>query len=486
MEQIKTHSIDLFRFMKKSPISTVDAFANIIDYQILHNTSVPSNKLAILVNVNLRDKWVQFIDNGCGLEDREKILNVWNDIDFSKYKSDFKISSLILGQDITFESKNMNFAFMTTLDTTRDINFAKLQFVKGEEILRSFKSGSRISIANLNKSLSIKEMENIAIKIKDKFQYKINDGVKIYFNLIDDKNYNFIDTKFVAVDSFSKSLFLTNKLDDELERHFDNVEILSTVCPIMLKVYEANNCGKINLIHHMKKFELSNEIFLPEKLIYFLKNRRVDIFVDCFKLSYFGADFEVSKNDYEILISWLIEKLEIADIIFKKDDEKIIQETHHEIISEYHDILNNITTQLEEEKELETIKLYLTKAFDISENKVDEFEIIKDKLRFTYHADDGKEITMNLIRSKDKDFGSEWMNLMIIKEDVINQVYEYDLKLNHKHPYFIEFFQDKEFTNKMEHFIICYAISETVCRLDGTNVTQLKYEINKLLRRNNN
>ncbi|MGL4950862.1 MAG: hypothetical protein ACRC4M_03495 [Mycoplasma sp.] len=471
MNRLKIHDIETYRLLASSPFKMEGAFASVIDFLINLDEQKSINDSSIIIYINAKDKWIQFMNPNIGINSNERIGNLWT-LDMN-YLNDFKPGAFYIGKNVTIESKGGNLAFRSKLDLEIDKNDAVYDVVSADSILRSFKEASRITITNLYKNHELSEYELVANRLRDIYKYHINNGLKIYINYIDEKVHNFQDNKFVEISSMKDTKYISSTKLDLIENITDMVQLSDKELFLAAQVYKNNaNKSMINLLHKKRKINI-NCCLNPNWFNKSFEDIFVDIHLDAINLNFYKTEFEFSKDDLTLIYNWLFEKIKH----FAKEEEKAKVKTvvlQPEIKEE----------ELDKEVELETIKLYLTKALNNSTNRFDDFEIIKDKLRFTYHADDGKEITINLLKTKERDFQNDWLNLIPINEEVIEQKYEYDLKVNLKHPFFKEFYDDKTISNKIDHFIICFAIAETICRLDGSSITQLKYEINKLLRGN--
>ncbi|MGL4951709.1 MAG: hypothetical protein ACRC4L_01850 [Mycoplasma sp.] len=448
MNKLKIEDIKFYELLAKIKPNNTTSFSNIINYLLNLSSSEQVSKKTIIIYINLKEKWIQFVANGIGINDTNAIENIWK-VDLSKnIYFDFKPFIFNLGSKILFESKNLLTAFRTMLNLKKDIHDVDLITAKSDEILRSFKTATRITIQDLNYDYSYEEINKLFLDLKNIFYKEINDGMNFYFSLIDDGVYSFDNSSLKLIQSMNESKPLSKSFRENIN------SLTVEECDIIdnheyTYKYEAYK-GNSNIINYF--FHNKENKFIISKI-----NDGISI------------DVQIEIKDEEF------DSIQIPLEIIKNIDNKILNNV---------EIDNGTSEKVIENdyEDLETVKLFLTKALNNSTNKFDDFEIIKDKLKFTYYADDGKEITMNMIKEKDKSLDSDWMNLIMLNENQIEQKYEYNLNVNFKHPFFEAFFKDSKLSKKIELFMICYAVGETICRLDGSNVNHLKYEINKLLR----
>lgn len=487
METLRVSSKNIYKTFKSSPFNPISALSQIINNSInrFKNNELLNENSIIVVYWNADENWIQIMDNTPGFENND-IEKLWWTYEDTPNELNWKTACFYLGNSVTIESKNEQRGFKTYLDLNNfNQNEVGIKFLKPEELIRSFKTGNRITIDNINKKLSNGDINNIYEKLSFNFKNVINKyKISIILAYIKDNTiYDLSNNNMVPVTNVASITKLQYRLP----------EYNSTKTINFKKSIEIEG-KKIDFEVNAYRFLVSNKICgisysIKDEIILGLDNLSKPYWFD-----------ETYKSVYiDVTLSGVFPNMYHTDIDWDNNIKEKIEEIIHHNIEPLRVVMpKNLTKPLinsddqkyktksfdDYEINFDQTKALLTKAFNDTKSMgyVDDFEIIKNKLHFTYNADDGKKITMNLIKSKQKEMANEWLQLIPINQDSVEQIYEYDLKLNLNHPFFRDFMSDNEIAKKIEHFAICYAIAECITRLDGLPVTQLKYEINKLLR----
>lgn len=482
MNKLKIEKINLYKLFEYSPYSIISSLCQLIDNSIKlfrENGGISDSSLIVII-WNKSNNCLQIMDNSSGIS-KESLNNIWlqNDDNIHPISYGCQSASFYLGSVMSIESKNLEYGFTTTLSLAINSDEVDVNFVEPSEIIRSFKTGTRITIDELRHEFNNEIISIIYTKLS--FIYKdilTLEKPTILFTIIENGLINDISSgELVPVNSLSdlNKLKYENKNEKiiDLTGKFSIKEHIYTISGVANKV-ELEETG-ISISNDLRVIIGIDELYNPSWFSNDFIGINININIKGLKTNIFNNNFmwnEDIKNGFK---NYLLEK--IKPFANKKNqlDNNSNDTEEFEIIDE------------ETRESLATSQFFLTKAFELSghADEISDFEIIKNKLRFTYNSDDGKKITMNLIKSKQKDIKDDWLQLNLIEENIIEQVYEYDIKLNLNHPYFLPFMEYDDISHKLEHFVICYAIGETICRLDGSPVTSLKYEINKLLRENN-
>lgn len=488
MDKLKICNKNIYHSFKYSPYSIETALVeflnnsiNAINKQINNDNSSNPNP-TIIVNWDIDNDWIQVIDNGPGIdiEKEEDIFSTFSDK--NKFKIGLKAAGFWLGNTITIESKLLEEgkAFIAALNLLNDNDYADFKKCSNNDILRSFKSATRITIGNITRKSNALILSNIYDNLylaMNKYIKKMN--LNIFLVIIKNKKFHDISTgNLIEVPNLNSIKKLASKTD---ENKFEQISLNGTFS-CSLKEFNVNGYAYKNLNNNNKSgFNIykgnqliigTNFLYKPEDFNDEYKNINGEILID-------NVDINLTKNNF--LWDPLI-KAEFDNYIINKVS-MLKTEIETPIIDlvdiEENDSKNNL---------LETAKLFLTKALEesIEGSKFEEIQTFKNKLKFIYNADDGKKITINLIRVKNKEMNGEWIKLTPLVDEPEEQLYEFDVSFNYQHPFFNEFNKVKEYSYRIEHFVICYAISETLCRLDGLSPKDMKYEINKLLRNNSN
>lgn len=490
MDNLKISNLNLYRSLKSAPYNLTTALAQLINHSIscfIKNNDL-NTKSIIILYINLDQKLIQIMDNSKGICNQNEYSNLWKIFDDPKaYNPQLIASSFFLGNLVSIESKNEEQAFSTSLNINEECTEAKINFYKSDEIFRIFNHGNRITIELLNIDLDIKEMHETYKQLSFIFNHVLYEfEPSIIFGI--SKDNNFIDpssSELKVVSNMSSIKKLDFKLPeynniktikDEFEMNFANKKIIAKFCAYQF-LLDKKHSG-ISISNQEQVIEGYDILIKPNWFNDDYDNVYIDLIIENVNTDLFKSKLMLDAYEKQEIINHLKEVISPL----KKDLPKTLTKP---LVDPNNEKYLHKTNHLEQN--LNHTKIFLTKAFSETGkiSAIDDFEIIKDKLRFTYNADDGKKITMNLIKSKQKDIQEEWLQLIPITEENVEQVYEYDLKINLNHPYFKEFVDDQEIMHKLEHFFVCYAIAECITRLDGSSVTQLKYEINKLLRGNN-
>ena len=482
MNKLPIDNINIYKSFKKSSYTIESAIAEFVDNSI-KAFDFPSQDNTIIIYWNCDENWLQIIDNGNGI-DKESVNNLFKLFtNPTNFGIGMKAAAFFLGNKLTIESKNtnQNFAFKTQLNLSSNDDFAPILYVKPDEILRSFNSATRITIDELDKRLSNEHLKMLYWNLSKLFKKYLQKNVNIIVAIIKNNTiYDISNDELIAVPSLNQVKKLIFKLPEHNESLTTSID----------EVININN-KTINIKGHAYKFLMdnvfngiiisneqrtiigSNKLYKPKWFNHNFRNVLIDIELNNVETNitknWFNWD-EDTQNKIDEFIFEKVKHLQTKEI--KKTKSLVDKEQTRKLF---------ISDETEQEH-LETSKLYLTKALSTDENNyVNDFEIIKDKLHFTYNCDDGKKILIHLNRKKDKN-QTDWLQLISITEQEVEQHYEYEVIYNVSHPFFKPFDNDKNFSHRMEHFIIAYAISETICRLDGLNVNDLKYEIGKLLK----
>ena len=481
MPKLAIDNLNIYKSFRKSSYTIETAVAEFVDNSVDAFSSSIENK-TIIIFWNLDENWLQIIDNAKGIS-KDKVNNI-----FRVFNSDEKLgiglknAAFFLGNKLTIESKNdeQNFGFKTQLNINdKNVDSAPIVFVEPKNILRSFKSATRITIEQLTKTLSQDRINQMYFCLSKLFKNYIDD-VNI---LVAIKKENTIydisqstPTPVPSLNDIKRLKFVLPEYNNSSIINFED-EITSNGKTIKIKgrAYKLlvnNNFSGILLSNDKRTIIGANNLYKPK----WFDNSFSHVFVD---VSISNVDTNVTKN-------WLIwddktQQLFDNFIYNQIKDLKTIEHKKSKPLIDSKRFTNVLVDDNSEINHLETSKLYLTKALSTNDRQISDFEIIKNKLHFNYTCDDGKKISINLLRKKDKN-SDNWLQLIPLSQNEIEQTYEFELIYNASHPFFKQFDKDNYFSHKMEYFVISYAISETICRLDGLNVTDLKYEISKLLK----
>ncbi len=481
MDKLKINNINIYKSFRRCSHTIESAIAEFVDNSVSAFTN--ENNKTIIIYWNYDEKWLQIIDNANGIP-KEKVNDLFK-VFTSQNQSTFglKTAGFFLGNKITVESKNTqsNFAFKTQFDLEKDVDDVPILYVKPDEVLRNFTTATRVTIDNIDKTLTENKIFNIYKNLSRIFKNYINKNINILFALLKDK---------CLYDIYNGTLNKVHSLN-EVKRMSYTLPEHNEALTINYAKQIIFNGNKIDLNFEAIKFLIDDKhsgiMFSNEKrlIIGMEKLYKPDWFNELFKnvlvdVTIKNLPLNITKN----LFMWDDALLEtINQIIFGK-----IQVLGNKILKKTQSLTDSTSTRKlfysdeSEDEHLNTSKIYLTKALNNGTNNFgNEFEIIKNKLQFVYNCDDGKKIMIKLSRKKDKN-SDDWLQLFPITQDDVEQYYEYEVIYNIAHPFFRPFDNDRNFSHQMEHFIIAYSISETICRLDGLKVTDLKYEISKLLK----
>lgn len=450
---------NLYKLYKDLPYNFNSAIFHLLDCFIKKSNKQKTN---IRFYVNLKEKWIQLISEN-NLYDMNKKELIWEH-DLGVATFDWKYPIFYLAKTVSIEMKDYQSGIKSQISLNSDGNEIEILNVKRESILSKYEIATRLTIMNFNYEITQDIIENLIDKISYVYREKIAaDLLDIKLMIIDDsKIYQFIKNDMIEVVNNDDLLSIkanTNSL----------YKVIKTELLYQNKNYiiecELSNSNSPTL-YLSNKTRIINDLSIINNPL-FNNSFKFDINIKILnlKLNLFRTDFNWQLLPFNIMMD------HISNVI-SSDLNKTKTSAANDVDDQFSFI------------ELENLKNLLTSSFDgfNNTNRFDNFEIKKDKLKFSYHADDNKKITINLIKTKQKDFENEWLQLEPVLEEHIEQNYEYNVTFNIAHPFFNYFSKDKEDINKIEQLIICYAIAETICRLDGNDVTQLKYEINKLLR----
>ncbi len=491
MNKVKTSNINLYKNFKNAPYTVETALSEIIDNSL--NIFRESNKLNeqsfIIIYLNLDENWLQVMDNGPGIVNHPNLKNLWLSLDCeTPFNKNLISGGFYLGKTLTIESKNTEIGIKTSHGISSTIDEEQIDVYKSTDIMRTFPSGTRVTIDNLYREIKLSDINNLYSKLSFIFKDVIEETkVNIIFAAI--KGRTIYDPSAESPQAVN-NVSAVNKLSFKLPE-YNNTKTISFEDTLKLSDFQVKISGtayQMLISKQMSGMSISNNkrvilgvnnLYKPSWYGNDFSSVYVDIKINGLATDLFNSKFDINEVDYKIIETYIKEQIDSIKTVLPKTVTKPLVDPTDEKYQPKKE-----TTELEDWNKT---KDFLTRAFMETGkiDNIDDFEIIKDKLHFTYNADDGKKITMNLIKSKQKDVKDDWLQLIPISEEPVEQIYEYDLKVNLNHPYFIEFMNYDELSRKLEHFFICYAIAESITRLDGAPVTQLKYEINKLLRGNN-
>lgn len=481
MDRLKIDNINIYKSFRRCSHTIESAIAEFVDNSVDAFSS--KNNKTIIIYWNHDEKWLQIIDNANGIS-KEKV----NDL-FRVFSNDnntsfgLKTAGFFLGKKITVESKNAqnNFAFKTQFDLEKDTNDVPIIFVKPEEVLRNFACATRVTIDNIDKILTENKIYNIYKNLSRIFKNYIDKNINILFALTKDKClYDIYNGNLNKINSLNEVRHMSYSIPEhndaltinyEKQINYNGSQIILNFTAIKFLIDDKHNgvmfSNEKRLIIGMEK------LYKPDWFNDLFKNVLVDVTIK-------NLPVNITKNSF-VWDDALLET--INQIIFEK-----VKVLGNKNLKRTQSLTDSTSTKKffqsdeTEDEHLNTSKIYLTKALNNGTNSFgNEFEIIKNKLQFVYNCDDGKKIMIKLSRKKDKN-SDDWLQLFPIQQDDVEQYYEYEVIYNIAHPFFRPLDNDRNFSHQIEHFIIAYAISETICRLDGLKVTDLKYEISKLLK----
>lgn len=459
MAKISVSNTNIYKNLKRFPLTDGAALARIVAW---FSQKIDSNENAnIVIYFNLVNQWVQISTDATCLRE-EDLPSLWTLFENEQStNSDWKISGFYLGNYLGIESKNETAAFKTAFNLSQDSEEVDLLVLDRETVMRNSTKGLRLNVADLNHKFDEPEIAKIYQDLQYHLFWKIKEQKhKIFLNVIDRQTVRNFD---------GTTLKIANGIN-ESSPVIDNAN-LDTLVDLQEQLFINNNSHqiKINVSDGINKgIHLSDtnnfiQSYYPNWFLAEYKHL-------CINLEITNLPVDLTKT--KILwqrVSWeVLDRLLISKLGELRRSKTIHQEPEEEV---------------ETETNLETVKLYLTKAFENTNSlstRLQDFEISKDELRFTYCADDGKNITINLIKTGE--ISNDWLQINVISENELEQVYEYNVKYNNKHPFFASLNKTKGGEMKMDHFVICYVVAETIARLDGSSVMQLKHIINKLLR----
>lgn len=491
MNKVLTSNINVYKNYKYAPYTVPSALSEVIDNSL--NIFRESNKLGdqsfIIIYLNIDEKWLQVMDNGPGVVTHPFLKHIWLSLDCDKplFKNLIS-SSFFLGKQVTIESKNSEIGIKTIHSVDSTNTEEQIDVYKSADIMRTFATGTRVTIDGLYRDIGLNDIHQIYNDLSFIFKDVIEESkVNIIFAAI--KNGTIYDPSAISPQAVN-NVAAVNKLQFKLPEynHTKTVMFNDTLSLSDKQIKISGTAYQMLINKTMAGISISNnkrvilglqQFYKPDWFNQDFSNVYVDVKINGLATDLFNTKFDLSNEDFQLINEYIKDQISSIKIVLPKTMTKpLIDSTDDKYKPK------SATTELEDWNKT---KEFLTRAFMETGkiDNIDDFEIIKDKLRFTYNADDGKKITINLIKSKQKDIKEDWLQLIPIAEEPIEQIYEYDLKVNLNHPYFVEFMNNNELSRKLEHFFICYAIAESITRLDGQPVTQLKYEINKLLRGNN-
>ena len=480
MDKLKIDDFEIYKSFKKTNLGVFSAVCRIIDQCIdnFKSTDSLNEKSVIVVYWNNDGNWIQVMDNSNGLLCFD-IPKIWQSYK-NNYNIGFIASCFKLGDIVTIESKDTNEGYKTSVKLNEPNEYAPIEYFKSSEMMRTFSSGFRVTIDNVGFKLSINDAHTLYQYIAFAFEKIIKkNNISIIVAYVDNKQtYDVSKKEYKKVEAINQIKKITISNDSDMKLIVDNESIFvdNKKLSFTTNIYKNSENKEIFGIAFScndRYYTPINNLIIPPWFNINYQNIFVDIQV---KDNYMDL-YRTSVVFDEITMNQIIDSIKEKLIPFKSVNNSNHTEPKSTATKKF----------LESNDNLNETKRFLTKIFKETGkiSNFDDFEIIKDKLRFTYTSDDGKKITMNLIKSKQKDIKNEWLQLIPINEERLEQIYEYDLKLNLNHPYFVDLVDKPEFIHKWEHFVICYAIAECIARLDGSPVTQIKYEINKLLREHN-
>lgn len=460
MSTVLIRNKNLYKLYKDLPYNFHTAIFHLMDCFI---KKANKEKAYIKFHVNIKEQWLQIISENNLFDINEKELIWEHDLNIGTF--DWKYPIFYLGETVSIEIKNNQSAIMSQISLNASDDEIEISSIDRNKILSKYNVATRLSIINLNYKITEDLVRNLVKKISFVYRDKIlSNLLDIHFLIIDnDCMYQFVNEEIVQVKN-DKDLLLIKQCNDNKYR------VIKTELLYQNKNYliecELTKADSFSLCLSNKTRVINELPILNNALFNSMFKFNINVRILNLKLNLYRTDFNWQLLSFDTLINH-VSNVVSADL--NKDTKSLESEK-----------INNQFSAVE----LENLKNLLTKSFDglSSTNKFDNFEIKKDKLKFSYHADDNKQITINLIKTKQKNFEHEWLQLEPVREEHIEQNYEYNVLFNYAHPFFNYFLKDKDDANKIEQLIICYAIAETICRLEGNDVTQLKYEINKLLR----
>lgn len=422
---------------------------SIVNLLINYSRIKELKKSNLIIYFNAQAKTLQIVTSAWGMSANE-MSALWN---LTSNRNIWIQNAFMLGSHITLETKQKQIASSTSVDLNALEMNSSVKTLDTEKFMKAFEEGTRLTITNLHFEITKNNITELHKIIQlNLLPVLFNQDLKIIINLIDnDGIFCYDGLKFIPIKELIKTTYMSVPEIESIEKEI-NFEI-----DYKQEKIETNGFVASNYVEH------GIYIYDGYQLISTITNPWTSL---------------ISKD---ISNQFIYLQLDNLGVNFLKTDFVWTPASKQQFNNELINALGQVAKP-DDGNELETTKLYLTKAFEISgnSNQFADFEIIKNKLKFVYTADDGKQITINLFKNRKSDT-NEWLQLIPVQESAIDQVYEYDVNFNVKHPYFATFDQ-KEAQLKIEQFIICYAIAETICRLDGSSVTKLKYEIDKILR----
>lgn len=499
LQKLKIDDLIVYKLFSKLNYSLSTAIMQLIDNSV---NSFEKNesffrenniKKTILINLCLDEKWIQIIDNAGGIE-LDTVADIYRVDKNNKSGCGLKSAAFWLGTCLTIESKpiSLKTSFKTRLNLIKNGDGALIKFLEPNAILRSFKTGTRVTIDNIHHIITLGEINEI-YNILSNYCRDYCKNIQIVFAV--SQNKKIIDPSFKEpkyVDSITEITPLSyfNNLDSTKQLHVDyDFTFNNKTVRISGNIYFDKNLKKKGIIFFRQRpINIENPLFLNTTN----NNYYGEVKISGLPINIEKKEFMMESPIKNIIANYLTK--EINSMFIKSEseiDQNIINQTK-EFLSNRKDPtfelnLNNHDTApilfLNDDDYTEA-NTYITKALDNCEEngRFEDIQITKNELAFNYTADDGKLIKVNLNRCHNDKMNGQWLELVLLEEKDIEQEYHFLVNFNIEHPFFQPFYNDKETIYKLEHFVVCYAISETVCKLDGLSANSMKYEINKLLR----
>lgn len=458
MSKINVSNINIYKNLKRFPLTDGAALSRIVAWFM---QKIGDKQGAnIIIYCNLNDQWIQISSDAACLQ-QEELAHLWTLFDSeSNANCDWKIAGFYLGKYLGLESKSETEAYKTTLNLAKDQNEVDLLIVDRDKMMRNSTKGLRLNITSLNHKFDETELPIIYRELQNNLFWKFKENFHhVFLNVIDKqsiKNYDGVILK--DVNGINESSPINIEPSHTLVDLDEHLYINNVSHSVKINVSDSNSKGI-----HISDGNTLIQSYYPQWFLAEYKHLCINL-----EITNLPVDLTKTKALWQ-QSSWdVLDRLLIAKLSELRRSKTIHQELESELVAE---------------TDLETAKLYLTKAFENTNSlstRMQDFEISKDELKFTYCADDGKNITINLIKTGE--ISNDWLQINVVSENELDQVYVYNVKYNNKHPFFASLNKTKGVEMKIDHFIICYVIAETISRLDGSSVMQLKHVINKLLR----
>ncbi len=229
------------------------------------------------------------MDNGPGIVNHPNLKNLWLSLDCeTPFNKNLISGGFYLGKTLTIESKNTEIGIKTSHGINSAIEEEQIDVYKSTDIMRTFPSGTRITIDNLYREIKLSDINNLYSKLSFIFKDVIDETkVNIIFAAIKGRTiYDPSAESPQAVNNVSAVSKLSFKLPE-----YNNTKTISFEDTLKLSDFQVKISGtayQMLISKQMSGMSISN-------------NKRVILGVNnLYKPSWYGNDFSSVYVDIKI------------------------------------------------------------------------------------------------------------------------------------------------------------------------------------------